>query len=381
VSEDQNLLGRDLQRLVRVDWSATRAHRTELGLAGRRRRRKITRAAALATAALGVLAFAAWPSHDEPIASPPEPSVASVANVTTSVKDPAPPPAPTEVRLSHGGTPTPPPSTEVRFSASATAVPIAHDAKLRVVGETKARIVVALDTGGARFDIARTADQAFRLVAPRPHGDIKIDVVAAHAQFAVVRETRRVHIEVYDGLLNVTSGDGVRELGTGASYDLPTSAAPVAVPPVVVAKDVKRDVVVAVPQEPAPVIVEPARDVFDDLLLAADRERKAGNHDAAVELLRQGLRDHAGDARAPLAAFTLGRVLLQSKRPAEASEAFATAARLAPNGPLAQDAVARQVEALAAAGNASEARTVAQAYVTRFPDGRRLAEVRVWGGL
>ncbi len=367
MSDDQDPVGLDLQRLVRVDWSATRAHRTELGL-GVRRRRKVTRNAVLAAAAVGAFALAVWPSQDEPIASPPEPIAAIAATRPPDAATPSP------VLVA----PSPPPAAirQLRFSAGATATPMADDAALRVVGESPEQIVVALDAGAARFDITPTPGQPFRMVAPRPrHDDIAIDVVGARAQFAVVREAHRVHIEVYDGLLSVTSRDGVRELGSGATYDVPTRSTAD-----VVAK--KRDLVV--PQkDPPPVAVQPAPpiDMLDELLLAADSARQGGHHEEAVELLRRGLRDHAGDARAPLAAFTLGRVLLQLKRPAEAVEAFATADRLAPNGPMAQDAVARQIEAMAAAGKPAEARALAEAYVTRFPDGRRLADVRVWGGL
>jgi hypothetical protein len=372
MSDDQNPLGRDLQRLVRVDWSATRAHRSELGLAVRRRR-KITRTAILAAAAAGALAFTVWPSQDEP--SPPEVNVANVANVAkvATVTIPSNPPV---AATPSPPAPAPPTPTHaaLRFSAGATATPMAADAKLRVVGETSDRIVVALDAGAARFDVAETPARTFRLVAPRPRrDDVAIDVIVA--KFAVVRETHRVHIEVYEGLLQISSRDGVRELGAGATYDVPTT------PPRPV--DV---VATVVKQDPAPTAVVqpdvvPARDVLEELLLAADRKRQAGHHEEAVELLRQGVRDHAADSRAPLAAFTLGRLLLRLKRPAEAAEAFATAERLAPNGPMTQDAVARQVEAMAAAGNTNGARAVAQAYVTRFPDGRRLAEVRSWGGL
>lgn len=354
----QHPIGRDLHRHVRVDWTPTRAHRAEQGLSVRRRR-KMTRTTVLVAAAAGALALALWPSHDEPTADPPE-----VRLTVASPAMPANPPAPAPRE-----TPAPPPPVQPRIKTlalakGATATPLVEDAALRVVGDTPERTVVALDAGAAEFEIARSPGHAFRLVAPRARRDITIDVVAA--KFAVVRETQRVRIEVYDGLLSVRSEEGVRELGRGATYDL--SAAPKVV--------AKREVVVV---EPA--AIPPTSDALDELLVAADQARHGGHREEAVVLLRRALRDHAGDARAPLAAFTLGRVLLQLERAGEAAEAFATVDRLAPTGPMAQDALARQVEALAAAGNASEARTVAQAYVTRFPDGRRLAEVRKWGAL
>lgn len=91
---------------------------------------------------------------------------------------------------------------------------------------------------------------------------------------------------------------------------------------------------------------------------------------------------HASDPRAPLAAFALGRVLLDELgNPREAAEAFARAERLDPGGSLAEDALARQVEALSRAGESDAAHTAAQRYVERFPAGRRLASVRRFGGV
>jgi transmembrane sensor len=86
---------------------------------------------------------------------------------------------------------------------------------------------------------------------------------------------------------------------------------------------------------------------------------------------------HASDARAPLAAFTLGRVLLEDlHRPAQAAAAFQRAQELAPGGPLFADAMMRQAEALAASGDAEGARATAQQYLDRFPAGRHATRAR-----
>jgi transmembrane sensor len=127
---------------------------------------------------------------------------------------------------------------------------------------------------------------------------------------------------------------------------------------------------------------QPVRDIPDELLLAADVERLSHHPAEAVAPLRQLVREHADDSRAPLAAFTLGRVLLDDLgRSAEAADAFAAADKLAPAGPLAEDAVAREVESLARSGNSAGARRAAEQYVARFPDGRKLRSVRRLGGL
>jgi transmembrane sensor len=118
------------------------------------------------------------------------------------------------------------------------------------------------------------------------------------------------------------------------------------------------------------------------LLLAADVMRLSHHASEAVAPLRRVVRDHAADPRASLAAFTLGRVLLDDLgRPREAAEAFADAIRLAPDGPLYEDAIARKVEALSRSGDTTAAHELAGDYLRRFPDGRRARSVRKLGGI
>jgi transmembrane sensor len=99
-------------------------------------------------------------------------------------------------------------------------------------------------------------------------------------------------------------------------------------------------------------------------------------------MLERVVAQHASDSRAPLAAFTLGRVLLdQLGRPHEAAQAFAAARRLAPGGALAQDALAREVESWSRAGEADFARARAQEFIRLYPTSRRKKAVRRFGGL
>lgn len=119
-----------------------------------------------------------------------------------------------------------------------------------------------------------------------------------------------------------------------------------------------------------------------DLLLAADVARLGGHPSEAVPRLETVVASYGGDSRAPLAAFTLGRVLLdQLGRPARAADAFARARRMAPGGALAEDALAREIEARARAGDQANARRLADEYLARYPAGRRAAAVRRHVGL
>ena len=85
----------------------------------------------------------------------------------------------------------------------------------------------------------------------------------------------------------------------------------------------------------------------------------------------------ADDPRAPVAAFTLGRVLLQElERPGEAARAFRRARTLWPRGPLALDAWAGEAEALRDAGDAGAAGALAARYIELHPNGRHRAAMR-----
>lgn len=116
-----------------------------------------------------------------------------------------------------------------------------------------------------------------------------------------------------------------------------------------------------------------------DLLLAADAARLSGHREQAVAFLRE-VQLHPEDPRASLGAFTLGRVLLRV-RPHESAEAFARARRLDPESSLAEDALAREVEAWYLAGRPERAQELAREYVRRWPDGLRVESVRRLGRL
>jgi transmembrane sensor len=123
-------------------------------------------------------------------------------------------------------------------------------------------------------------------------------------------------------------------------------------------------------------------DLVESLLLAADAARFSGHPDAALPFLRQVVSRHPGDSRAPLAAFTLGGVLMQQLgQPHEAEKAYARARELSLHSSLAEDALARQVEACHRAGDAARAHALALEYIGAYPHGRRTHAVQRFGGL
>lgn len=122
---------------------------------------------------------------------------------------------------------------------------------------------------------------------------------------------------------------------------------------------------------------DPAQDAPADLMLAADVARLSGHPTAAIAPLRALCIRFPRDKRAPVAAFTLGRVLLDDlARADEAAEAFARARELWPAGPLSEDALAREAEAWSRAERAERAHAAALRYQQRFPHGRHAEAVR-----
>jgi TolA-binding protein len=123
-------------------------------------------------------------------------------------------------------------------------------------------------------------------------------------------------------------------------------------------------------------------DSMEDRLLAGDVARLSGHPAVAVTQLSRAVALYPADPRAPLAAFTLGRVHLEDLgAPREAAQAFARARELSPGGPLAEDALAREVEAWSRAGETETARTRARTYLQRYPRGHRVHAVRRFGGV
>jgi tetratricopeptide (TPR) repeat protein len=114
----------------------------------------------------------------------------------------------------------------------------------------------------------------------------------------------------------------------------------------------------------------------DDLLLAGDAARLSGHPREAVPYYQDALARAGKGSRAHLAAFTLGRTLLHELKDARgAAAAFARAYAAAPGGPLAEEALAGEVESWARAGDRANTRAAAKRYLEAFPKGRRTRDM------
>jgi TolA-binding protein len=247
---------------------------------------------------------------------------------------------------------------------------------LRKSLEERDDVLFELDAGGAQFEVARRPSRVFRVHA----GAVTVQVIGTG--FRVQRQQSRCRVAVEHGRVLVSWWGGSRELGAGEAGVFPpesptataaaTAPAPIAAPAPALRAAGGRARAEAASAPPGP----------DQLFARADQARAEGRPEAAIAHLREIVDRYPGDPHAAAAAFTVGRLLLESsRRPREAAAAFAQARTLAQGGPLAEDALAREVEALRAAGETGAARSRAQLYAALFPTGVRLQQVKRLGGL
>lgn len=117
----------------------------------------------------------------------------------------------------------------------------------------------------------------------------------------------------------------------------------------------------------------------EELMKAADAARYSGHPKEATAYLKRIPSSHSLGVAA---LFTLGRLYLHELgQPVEAANAFSRVRALSPGGPLAEDALFREVEARAKAGQSGEAQKLAQKYGQLYPTSRRRAAVERISGL
>lgn len=281
---------------------------------------------------------------------------------------------PAQLALSAPSAVTAPQQPTTTF-ADGSVARVADGAELVVRSTGAARVESVLLRGAADFEVTKRPEREFIVLA----GPVSVRVVGT--RFRVERSAERTRVSVSEGKVEVREGDAKTYLEAGESRFFP---APVAVEPepqkasaalsararfLELARGGEyRAAYQVMSQSPSAVGAN-----AEDLLLAADAARNSGHPEQAVGFLRRVTNEHRADSRAPLAAFTLGRVLLsQLGRPGEAAEAFALARRMRPAGGLAEDALAREAEARAAAGSAAQARTLAGSYLSQYPKGKHL---------
>jgi transmembrane sensor len=263
---------------------------------------------------------------------------------------------------------------QTTFTDGSRAVPSTREARLQIEEDTPTRVVSHLE-GGARFEVVPNRARSFEVRARDVHVKVLGTVFTVQelpsAQTQVLVERGRVEVAWLGGTTVLEAGEG----GAFPPSPSPTEAA-----------DANKAAPLDAPRasDPSPPSAtgryagpRGARDDVAELILAADVARLTGRPDQATGPLREVCDRHASDKRAPVAAFTLGRVLLDDLgRPADAAAAFRRARALWPDGPLAEDALAREADAWERAGRKEKARALASQYLARHPQGRHAPAMR-----
>ena len=355
---DQRLQRGPLQ--VRSTWSEEQTRSLARGVLVRRRRRFVSRVA-LSAACAGLLVFGALRFKHPEIPARMAIATAKVASVSAL--------------------------SAVHYADGSVAELGSQGGVVHLDQQEADLVSSTVVSGSARFDVVPNHERTFEVHA----GDVTVRVLGT--AFVVERSGSGAHVSVERGRVRVSWPGGEAVLGVGEAGEFPpvsavasaafadASAVPVPVESIPLAPHVWRDLAqrgryaqafAALRQTPDDVRNEPR-----DLLLAADVARLSSHPAQAVAPLRKVTQLYPKDPRAPVAAFTLGRVLLDDLgRASEAAGAFAQAERLWPSGPLAGDALAREVEALKRSGQMPAARAIAEKYVTLHPDGRHAAALR-----
>jgi transmembrane sensor len=369
-------LERDMEIVVRGVDPGWDAKDTEIGLAmlrGRMRRRTTTRRAGVGLAAVAACAGLAWGAIGSRTytASPERSPVAAAA------------------------------STAVRFSDGSVVTRLEPEAQVSVIEAGPERIITSVERGQISAEVTPRPSRIFRVVA----GQVVVEALGT--AFTVERLDERVGVSVRHGRVRVTWPTGFGELGAGEANWFPpiednrareeARAMGAAEAPAVesapalgsgasssrtpswkmLALEGRNREAYAILREHKKSLRDP-----DDLLLAADVARLSGHPSDAVPYLERLIKDSGNHPKAAMAAFALGRVLMTSLgQPEKAALEFAEARSRAQGGSLAEDALAREVEAWAQAGVTTRARERAQEYLRLYPRGQRSRSVKTFGGL
>lgn len=335
-----------LRGLIRISWSEARTVEIRRRVGQTRRRRQLMRLGATAVITIGFLIWALRPAS-----------------------------TPHSVEL-HRTTPTTPhvepPTNDRTLRLHDQSIARALDAatQLHVREDTQSRTVVEVVQGAAQFDVVRRPERLFRVDA----GRVIVEVLGT--LFTVERGLEQVTVSVQRGRVRVSWDGHFRELAAGERDSFPPveRRAISETPPLRHSStDIKR--------APRMSTRMPIRSA-SELLQAAAIARHSGSPQAAIAPLQELLRHHQTDARAPMAAFILGKLQLESThQPQAAARSFALCQSLDLDGPLAEDALSREVKAWDLAGDRARAQSRAEIYLRRYPQGIGLAAVRRHGHL
>jgi len=280
-----------------------------------------------------------------------------------------------EKGLPHGET--------LRFPDGSGVRLLTDSAQINVIdADEKAPRVELLD-GSANFHIVSDETRAFTILS---HA---IEVTTRGARVSLFPGPSRVRVVVEEGMVEVGSNDEKRELRAGEASWFPPKAEAVAN-----LKSEPESKATPARKDPPPSAVEEFRSHHkraeyskayalvstgafvlsnQDLMRAADAARYSGHPTEAIGFLN---RVSKGSALGTTAAFTRGRLYLYELGDAgRAASAFSEARKLAGSGPLAEDALFREIESRVRAGQLSRAKKLAAQFRRSYPSSQRSSAV------
>jgi len=259
---------------------------------------------------------------------------------------------------------------------------LAEHTDVHVVALEPHEVRVQLLRGSVECDVAHDPERRFVVAAGG------VEVVVKGTRFTVssgleAAAPEQVSVSVERGLVEVRQppdrmlallGAGQRWSSDGRALPAPSPApappAPVESAPAP-SEPARRE---SAPSPAAP--PKPAASSARTLFERADAERLAGRSREAAAAFDELRRRYPADARAGYAAFMLGRIRLDSLHdPIGAAEAFAFAIAHPGGGFFLEDAKARRVEALDAAGPSSECRQARDRFLAEHPQALRAPSV------
>ncbi|MFK7999263.1 MAG: tol-pal system YbgF family protein [Polyangiales bacterium] len=333
-----------------------RVNRMWAGIEGRRAPKKApTRWLALAAVAAALAAgFFLWPTEETTLALEDGSSVPAQLN-----------------------------SDSVHIFSDGSRIDAGAGANLDTLSNIEGEVAFALRSGAAHFDIVPRGPRRWRVVASG------VEVVVVGTVFDVERTPEAVAVRVERGVVlvrgaNVPDGEQRLEAGDVLQVIL-NAAADTEQPEAEVGSDPQRapDSLDAVAPDSLDTVVPdlPAAEAsrsetsLEDLLGYADAARREGRHAQAVRWLARASSEHPEAPRAALAAFTQGRIELESlDRPAPAARSFARSLRIGLPRPLRETAQALRVVSLGQAGDPAAPAASAR-FLARYPQSQYRQEV------
>ena len=267
--------------------------------------------------------------------------------------------------------PAPVPETDIaetRVLSDGSRLELSRSARVEVRAETSSWVELAQAGGRVHYEVAHVPTRVFVILA----GNARVEVTGT--VFYVSFERDKIAVQVERGRVRVSGTGKEAQLGAGDELSFSAPNAPDGTS----LERSQND------EHPSPLSSQqpPARSEaaamtsVSNLLERADAERAAGDLTRAAATLGEFVTRHPNDPRAPLGWFTLGKVERTRSRAVVAAKAFRTCVSLAPEGPLAEDALAEEAAAWAAANDTAEVHAAVERYLRRFPSGTHAARVR-----